>query len=149
MLTLTEKLLFLFLTVASLSYTLITFGAVYRVIRRGKDEFPSLATLAKRADDALVAWLSERPIWRTRRLTSIFHAMIAWGFTFYFLVNLGDLLQGFFPITFLGRGIVGDLYRLLADLFTTTVLVGMVYFLLRRFVFRSPALHYRENVKLV
>jgi Fe-S oxidoreductase len=149
MLTLTEKLLFLFLTAASLSYAFFTFGAVYRIIRRGQGEFPSLAMMGARAMDALGMWLSERPIWKTRRLTDIFHVMIAWGFTFYFLVNFGDLLQGFFPITFLGQGIIGDLYRLLADLFTTTVLVGMVYFLLRRFVFQSPVLDYHENVKLV
>ncbi len=149
MLTLTEKLLFLLLTAASLSYALFTFSAVYRVIRRGKGDVPTVAMMRERVVGALLAWLSEYSIWKTRRMTSIFHAFIAWGFTFYFLVNFGDLLQGFFPITFLGEGIVGNLYRLFADLFTTTVLVGMVYFLLRRFVFRTPALQYRENVMLV
>ncbi len=149
MLTLSEKLLFLLLTAASLAYAWITFGMVYRVIRRGKGEWPSLTEMQERAVQALRLWLSEASIWKTRRLTSVFHAMIAWGFTFYFLVNFGDLLQGFFPITFLGNNIIGNLYRLLADLFTTTVLVGMLYFLLRRFVFGSPVLHYHENVKLV
>jgi Fe-S oxidoreductase len=149
MLTLAEKLLFLALTALSLSYAWITFRMVYALIRRGKGEAPSLAQMQARALDALARWLMENSIWKTRRLTSVFHALIAWGFTFYFLVNLGDLLQGFFPITFLGDNILGDLYRLLADLFTAAVLVGMIYFLLRRFVFGSPALGYHENVRLV
>lgn len=149
MLTLAEKILFLFLTILSLSYAFITFRMVYAVIRRGEGALPTRAEMQARAVQALAQWLREERIWQARRLTSIFHAMIAWGFTFYFLVNFGDVLQGFFPIAFLGENIIGDLYRLLADLFTASVLVGMVYFLLRRFVVGSPALRYRANVKLV
>ncbi|HXF64156.1 MAG TPA: (Fe-S)-binding protein, partial [Caldilineaceae bacterium] len=149
MLTLSEKLLFLFLTAASLAYAYIGFSAVYRVIRRGSGKPPSLAEMGRRAVDALVEWLSERRIWKTRRATSVFHALVAWGFVFYFLVNFGDVLQGLFPVTFLGTGPVGDLYRLLADLFTASVLIGAVYFLLRRFVFNTPVLRYRQNVKLI
>lgn len=149
MLTLGEKLLFLILTAASLGYAFISWGAVYRVIRRGQGEFPAWRDVAARVGHALATWLTMRPIWKTRKLSDVFHAMIAWGFTFYFLVNLGDLLQGFFPITFLGEGGIGDLYRLLADLFTVSVLVGMVYFLLRRFVWRPPAVQTRANVPLL
>lgn len=149
MLTLAEKLLFIVLTILSLTYAWITFRMVWGVIRRGKGEVPTLAQMQARAVGALTLWLSEARIWKARRLTSVFHAMIAWGFTFYFLVNFADVLQGFFPITFLGDNLLGDFYRLLADLFTASVLVGMVYFLLRRFVFSAPALRYHPNVKLV
>lgn len=149
MLTFAEKLLFLALSALTLSYAWITFRMVYAVIRRGQGEWPTLAQMQGRAVQALAQWLSEGSMWKTRPITSVFHAMIAWGFTFYFLVNFGDVVQGFFPITFFGEGILGDLYRLLADLFTAAVLVGMLYFLLRRFVFASPALRYHENVRLV
>ena len=54
-----------------------------------------------------------------------------------------------FAIRFLGGGAVGDVYRFAADVVTVGILVGMVYFLVRRFVYRSPALGYRENVMLV
>jgi Fe-S oxidoreductase len=149
MLTIPEKLLFLFLVLASLVYAYFTWGYVYRVIRRGPGRLPSPAALGQRAVDALVEWLTEGSIWKARRATSIFHGLVAWGFIFYFLVNFADVLQGLFPITFLGHTLAGNLYRFLADLFTASVLVGIVYFWLRRFVFNSPAFHYRENVKLI
>ncbi len=44
---------------------------------------------------------------------------------------------------------MGDLYRLAADLASVAVLAGMVYFLLRRFVFDKKTLLYRENILLL
>ena len=126
MLSIVEKLLFLLLAVASLLYALFSWRAVYQVIRRGTGDRPTWGESARRGLAALTTWLVERPIWRTRRITSVFHVMIAWGFVFYFLVNLGDVIQALFPVTFLGHNLVGNLYRLLADLFTVSVLVGMV-----------------------
>ncbi|NJN82893.1 MAG: (Fe-S)-binding protein [Caldilineaceae bacterium] len=149
MLTSQEKLLFIVLVITSLIYTYIGFRNVYRVILRGSGEPVPLKELGRQAIGALVTWITTKPIWKTRPLASIFHGMVAWGFIFYFLVNFGDVLQGLFPITFMGEGIIGDLYRFLADLFTISVLVGMVYFLLRRFVFRSKALTYRDNIMLM
>ncbi|MCC9076170.1 (Fe-S)-binding protein [Litorilinea aerophila] len=149
MLSLSEKLLFLVLTAASLAYAFIGFQNVYRVIARGSGERPSAETLRRRAREALITWVTTRPIWKARPATSLFHGLIAWGFMFYFLVNFGDLLEGFFPIAFLGKGWLGGFYRFLADLFSAGVLVGMIYFLARRFLFRSPALRYRENIRLL
>ncbi|MFQ5576709.1 MAG: (Fe-S)-binding protein, partial [Anaerolineae bacterium] len=40
------------------------------------------------------------------------------------------------------------LYRLLADVLSVAVLVGMAYFLIRRFIANAPALTYHDNVKL-
>ena len=36
---------------------------------------------------------------------------------------------------------IGDIYRLLADLLSVAVLVGMVYFLVRRFIVQRPGPH--------
>ena len=133
---------------ASATYAILTFRAVYRVIRRGDGDFPSLRLLASRAAGALRQWALEDSIWKARRTTSLFHIVVAWGFVFYFLVNFGDVVQGFF-ITFLGEGLIGDVYRLLADLVTVAVLAGVAYLLLRRFVWRSPALSLRADVPLM
>lgn len=78
------------------------------------------------------------------------HGLVGWGFIYYLLVNLGDLLQAWFPgYVFLGEGVIADLYRLGADLLSVLVLVGMVGLLLRRFFVRSPELIIREDVPLL
>jgi len=72
---------------------------------------------------------------KTRRVSSIFHLGIVWGFTFYFLVNVLDGLRGFIPDfdkTLQSTGILFDIYNLIGDLLSVAVLVGMSYFLLRR-----------------
>lgn len=149
MLTNVEKVVFVFLVAGSAAYAFIGFRAVYRVIRRGEGPAPILSGAYSRAWSALRTWVLETPIWKTRRPTSLFHILIAWGFIFYALVNVGDVLYGLFGVTFLGRGLIGDLYRLLADFVSVAVIVGMVYFLVRRFVLKSESLRYRNNVRLL
>ena len=146
MLTLPEKLLFAAAVAASAAYAFIGFRAVYRVVRRGEGVFPTWREMTARALGALREWALQDSIWKARRITSLFHIIVAWGFVFYFLVNLGDVLQGLFPITFMGEGLAGDLYRLLADLVTVGVLAGVAYLMVRRFIVRSPALSVRDNV---
>ncbi len=75
------------------------------------------------------------------------HALIAWAFMFYFLVNALDVLRGFTGWTV--PGAVGNVYRSMADVLSVAALVAMTWFLLRRFVFKTPVLNYRENVKLM
>ncbi len=148
MLTLAEKLLFAAAVVASAYFSYRGFTRVARVIRRGPGE--PLKVDFGRLTRALGEWITMRRIWKTRKIADVFHVMIAWGFIFYFLVNLGDVIQGYFPVRFLGDGAVGDAYRLLADVFSVAVLVGMVWFLLRRFVLPARReLVIRENVRLM
>ncbi|MCB0064479.1 MAG: (Fe-S)-binding protein [Caldilineaceae bacterium] len=148
MLSLAEKFAFVALALGALAYAWVDFRNVVRVVDRGDGTFPTRDAISARIQAALTKWLTLAPTWKLRPITSLLHAFIAWGFVFYVLVNVADVIQGFFPIVFLGTGPLGQLYRLLADLATAAVLVGMVYFLLRRFVFQAPALKYRSNVKL-
>ena len=149
MLTTAEKFLFIVAVAAALYYGYLGFLKVYKVIRRGQGEAVPRAEMIERGINALITWLTIRPIWKTRTGTGIFHAMIAWGFVFYFLVNFGDVVEGFFPITFLGEGFIGAIYRFLADIFTVAVLIGMLFFLQRRFIYPEEAFKYRANVKLL
>ena len=149
MLTIPEKILFVVAVIAALYFGYVNFRKVFRVIARGHGEWVPRDEMMQRAQTALWEWLSIKPIWKTRSVASIFHAMIAWGFVFYFLVNFGDVMEGFFDIKFLGGGFIGSIYRFTADFFTLSVLLGMIYFLWRRFVVADKALSYRENVMLV
>ncbi|HEX9115393.1 MAG TPA: (Fe-S)-binding protein, partial [Anaerolineae bacterium] len=149
MLTLVEKILFFVLAVASLYLTYGGFKKVYVVIRRGAPDAGD-GGLLPRVIQAGVRWLALLPTWKVRLASGVFHAMLAWGFTFYFLVNFGEVLQGYLPgFYFLGHGAIGTVYRFLGDVLSIGVLVGMVFFLIRRFVAHDPALSYRPNVRLL
>jgi Fe-S oxidoreductase len=150
MLTTVEKMVFLLLALFAIGATLSGFIEMYRVVYRGQGKL-YLDRLPQRAWEALSIYVTQRTTLRTRRLSSLLHLGIVWGFTYYFLVNFGDVLNGFIPnYTFLGdAGIIYDLYRLLGDLMSIAVLVGVSYFVLRRFVLPNRTeLHYHDNILL-
>src|SRR5690606_6824308 len=98
---------------------------------------------------ALLKTVTLSPTFRLRLGPSLFHAFVAWGFMYYLLVNLGDVLKGFIPgFEFLGHGLIGNLYRLGADLFSAGGLVAMVCLMIRRFIVRAPDLTARDDVLL-
>ncbi len=148
MLTLWEKILF---TLALLATAYATWKAIVRLIRiigRGQGK-PDWALARKRLGEALLKTITLRPTWKMRPIPTIFHAMVAWGFMYYVVINLGDVLEGYLPnFRFLGTGTIGNLYRLGGDLLSVSVLIGMSALLLRRFVFKDRALGTRENVLL-
>ena len=148
MLTSIEKVLFIIAVLISLYFTFVTFSRLVRVIKRGQSQL-DFDQLPQRLWVGLTALVNQGHIIRQRPLTSLLHYFIAWGFLYYFLINLVDILEAYVPgFRFLGHGLPGNLYRLLADLLSVAVLVGMVYFLGRRFIAKSPALTFHHNIKL-
>ncbi len=141
-----EMILFPILVVIAVYYGYRGFKKIYQVIRRGQNELP-WSELPSRVVAAAAQWIGLLPTWRARHASSLMHALIAWGFMFYFLVNFLDVVEGY--TGWRVPGLPGDLYRLLADVFSVAVIVGMIYFLLRRFVFNSKALTFHDNVKLM
>lgn len=148
MLTIVERILFILLVLASFSAATITFNRMARVIRRGQGKL-HLDNLPQRAMAGVAALINQGRIIRHRPVTSLFHYAVAWGFIFYMLVNVVDVLEGFIAgFHFLGDTVFSNLFRLLADVFSVAVMVGMIYLLLRRFAANMPSLHTRDNVKL-
>jgi len=144
-LTTIEKILFLFLAFGSLYLAWTGFRSVYRTIRRGKPE-SRFDDLPKRILRALWTVLSQKTVFKRRPLISLLHALVFYGFVFYFLVNVVDTLEGFFP--FHPRGAVWGPFNLVADLLTTGVLVGMIGLVLRRFLARPGDFSFAANVPL-
>ncbi len=145
MLTLIEKIVFVLLALGAAAAAVREADRIRRVIRRGWGR-PSLAKLPQRAVQAAAKAAIFQPTWRVRLGPSLLHAFVGWAFIFYLLVNLGDVLQAFLPnFTFLGNGLIGGLYRLIADLLSVAGLAGMSLLLVRRFVVRTPALRLHEN----
>ncbi len=132
MLTVVEKVLFILLAMASLYAAYRSFDRIRRIIRRGSG---SLATdhLARRMVEAGIVFMTQYTVWKRRPLVSLAHAAVAAAFVLYLLVNVGDGLQGFIlGFVFLGEEIVGNVYRLIADLISVAALIGMLALLLRR-----------------
>jgi len=147
-LTLQEKILFLLALLASI---LLTWRGVWRlklIIARGDGEL-SWKLIPRRLTTVLLKTLTFRPVFRSRPITSFLHGLVGWGFAFYLLVNIGDLLQAFIPgLVFLGHGWIGNAYRLLADVLSVGVLIGMASLMVRRFILRPAALQIRDSTKL-
>jgi Fe-S oxidoreductase len=144
MLTLPEKLLFIIFASVSIYLTYLGFSQIVAAIRRGQAEYYSRTNrLWERIREALVRTIAQTSVLKNRPLVGVFHSFIFYGFTFYLLVNLVDLVEGFFPprwFVSLSGSPIGDWFRLGADLLGFLVLVGVIFFVWRRFGQRDTKL---------
>ena len=149
MLTVGEKILFILLVMATVGVAVSGFRRMVDIIMRGEGEL-HLDNLPMRAIKALRVYGSQETTLKTRPLTSLLHLAVVWGFTFYFLINFGDVLEGFIPdFHFLGDTILADGYHLIGDFLSIAVLVGVSYFIVRRLFLPSKTeLQYHDNVLL-
>ncbi len=145
MLTSLEKILFILLAIGSLYYGGNRFYEVYKAIARGKPD-PRFDNLGRRIIRALRIVFSQQSVLKMRPLVSFLHAMVFYGFVFYFLVNLVDVIEGF--ISFHARGGLWGPFNLLADLLTAGVLLGMIGLVIRRFFVRPKDFAFAPNVPL-
>ncbi len=150
MLTLPEKLLFVALAAVALWYAYRGFRNVVLSVGRGEGamHFPRWDSLPRRAGTAIARTLSQSTVFKDRPVVSAFHAFVFYGFVYYLLVNLVDLLKGFVPphwFAGVSFGIAGGLFRFGADVLSLLILIGVVFFLLRRFVARDPRLEQNER----
>jgi len=149
MLSLIEKLLFVIAVLLSLYFTWIGVHRIIKIIGQGQGK-PDWTLIRKRLWEVALKVGIFQPVFRFRLGPSLLHALIGWGFLFYLLVNLAELVQGYIPgYRFLQEtGALGNTYRLLADLFTLGVLVGISGMIIRRFVINPPVLSVRESTML-
>ena len=96
MLTDVEKMLFLLLAALSVGAAAAGFRDMWRIIQRGTGQL-HLDGIARRVVKALAVYLTQRTTLKARPLTSAIHWGVVLGFTWYFVVNLLDLLIGFVP----------------------------------------------------
>ncbi|HMK09638.1 MAG TPA: (Fe-S)-binding protein [Anaerolineales bacterium] len=148
MLTPVERVLFILATLFSLSLTAVAVRRILGTIGRGQGR-PGLDRPVRRLLDATIKFVTFAPTFRVRRWTSVFHALVGWGFTFYLLVNVIDVIEAFLPgYVFLGGALLGNAFRLAADVMSVGVLVGMAYLIARRFLARPASLAVRETTLL-
>jgi len=146
MLTLPEKIAFFLILAASLWFSYQNFSSMIRIIRRGSGQLWFDHPI-KRVTESLSVFLTQKTVLKNRPLVSFIHSLIAWAFTLYILVNIGDILSAYFPdFVFMGRGFIGNLYRFFVDLFSVAALTAVLFFIWRRFIAGSVSAQIRENV---
>jgi len=146
MLTLPEKILFALAALASIYFTARAAERIVRILKRGQGKV-DWDNVKKKLVSALAKTLTFQPVFRLRFWPSLFHGLVGWGFIFYLLVNLVDVTAGFIP-GFHIPGLVGNMYRLLADILSVGVLVGMLALIVRRFILKPATLTARDEVLL-
>ena len=151
MLTLVEQVFFIGFAILSLSATGAGFLKMFNIINRGDGQL-YLNDIWRRSIHAIGILVTQKTTLKTRPLTSAFHLGIVWGFSFYFLVNVIDVLFAYshhIEQTVRSLGWVFDLFRLAADVLSAVVLISMVYLLLRRFLLpQRKELSFRGNILL-
>ncbi len=164
MLTIPERFVFTFLLTVLGAVTAAGFYGIFNIVRSGRAAPPRQETL-RHLIAAFIDVGLQKPIFRTRTVLSIFHAFIFFGFSFYFLVNVTDALEGFvkgFELIYGGEAIPAvapaltpvvnlglvNLFNLVADVLSVLTLTGMAAFILRRFLGRDKRLRFNDNVLL-
>lgn len=154
MLTLVEKIVFFLMVAGFGGLTAWGFYNIYRIVRRGRpisdSPLSDLRSLIPKATKTLLEIGLQKPIYKSRPILTTFHAFIFFGFSYYFLVNVNDLLEGFVPgysTAEVSTGIIGIL-NLIADVLSVLTLLGVIVFLVRRFIARDKRLDYRPGVLL-
>ncbi|MBT92535.1 MAG: heterodisulfide reductase [Euryarchaeota archaeon] len=143
-----ERMVFIGLVVICGALAWPGFYNMFKIIRKG-GEVNRFDNIIKRFLTATIDVLLQKPIFKTRPFVSILHAFIFFGFSFYLLVNVSDLLEAFVEgWTTIDRGPIFGTFNLLADLFSVLVLVGMISMLYRRFVVKPKAFEFNDNVLL-
>lgn len=148
MLSVPERVAFLLLVLVCGYLAFQGFRRIVRIVRRGRPA-GRFDHLFGRFARMIVDVGLQRPVFKTRPLVSVFHAFTFFGFSFYVLVNVNDLLEAFVAgWTTIGGGPVASVFNLLSDLLSALVLIGMAALLVRRFVQQPKVLGFNPNVKL-
>jgi Fe-S oxidoreductase len=149
MLTLVEKILFAVAVITSLYFTWKGVRRIIMIIARGQGK-PDWSLAWKRLWPVALKVGTFRPLFRFRLGPSLLHALIGWGFLYFILVNLAELLNGYLPgFRFAENwGPLGNVYRLMADIFGAGVIIGIIGMVIRRFIIRPAQLSTRESTKL-
>jgi len=146
MLSLPEKITFILATLASLAATGLGVRRLARLIGAGYGN-PDWRLARKRLGQVVGRLLAFQPVFRFRFWTSLFHAFVGWGFVYYISVNLFDLIHAYDGEFFI-PGVAGDVCRLLADVVSVAVLIGMAFLIVRRFIVRPSHLSTRGSTFL-
>ena len=158
MLTLVEKIIFIFLALVSAGFTVHGFKTIISTVRKGRPA-PELKNIPLSLLQAGVRVLFQQTIFKSRKVLSAIHLGLFFGLITYAFVNLADVLEGLIPgfelvyggkrlaFPFLPAGVL-NAFNLIADVMSGFLLISITVFLVRRFIVKDQQLNYRDNVLL-
>lgn len=140
MLTLWEKFVFGLVILATVAAFLHPLIRRYRVVRAGRPD-PRLDEAWRRVREALAKVLLQRCTLKDERLfTGLMHVFIFYGALTFDTMTVNHTLEGFFDGFYLfGKTSFGLFFSLLVDVFAVLVLIGVLFFAVRRFIIRPKA----------
>lgn len=129
MLSVPEKILFVLAVAATAYFGGMAFYRVYRAVRRGKPE-NRFDNLPARIGRGLWLTLTMQTVFKKRPLVSLLHAFVFYGFVYYLLLNVLDVVEGLFPVVL--RGGFWNGVNLTGDVLTALILLGIIGLWIRR-----------------
>jgi nitrate reductase gamma subunit/ferredoxin len=135
-----EKVLFGFIIVATFLAFIWPVYLRLRIIRRGQPE-PRLGEVARRIKETLAQVFLQKCTLKNERLfTGLMHVFIFYSALTFDTITINHTLEGFVDGFYLfGDTGFGLFFSLLVDVFAVLVLVGVFFFIIRRFIIRPKA----------
>ncbi len=145
MLTLIERILFVVAVILSGYAAFRVAQRIVRIVRRGHGGIGT-NEIARRLINTAVVFVTQRTTLKRRPLASIAHLLIVWGFIYFLVANLADVLQAMIPgYVFLGTGTAGTLFRYGAELIGIGVLLSVLVLMARRWIIGHKVFGFRSN----
>ncbi|MBT3937672.1 MAG: (Fe-S)-binding protein, partial [Candidatus Marinimicrobia bacterium] len=120
-----EQITFIILVAICGALAFQGFRRIFKTVKSGASADRS-DNLVGRFSSALINVFLQKPIAKARPIVTLFHSFIFFGFSFYLLVNVNDVLEAYIPdwTTIGSKNIIANLFNVFADIFSVFVLVG-------------------------
>lgn len=135
-----EKIIFILTILATAVLFLVPVIYRYKLVRTGRPENRFDRMLQRILHALGKIFLQKCTLKNERRFTGLMHVFIFFGALTFDTMTLNHTLEGFFPDFYLfGNSSFGDFFSLLVDTFAVLVLVGVLFFIVRRFIIKPRA----------
>jgi Fe-S oxidoreductase len=140
MLSFAEKILFVAAVALAVGLAFREFLRKYRLISRGQ-KVARFDRPLRRLWAMAYRVLLQIPVFSQRPVTGFFHAVIFWGFLVFMGVTLNHVAEGFVAgLSLFGHGAFYSLLLFAANLFAALIILAVLYFFTRRYIFRAKSL---------
>ncbi|MBP1768367.1 MAG: conserved rane protein of unknown function, partial [Candidatus Aminicenantes bacterium] len=140
MLSTLEKVLFSFVILGTVAAFVYPVSLRLQILRRMKPEVRAGDLWRRLVDTAAKVLFQKCTLKDERAFTGFMHVFIFYGALTFDTMTVNHSLEGYFDKFYLfGNGAIGLLFSLAVDVFSVLVLVGVAFFIVRRFILRPKA----------